>query len=303
MARNTYRFLRKWAKRGYSYVLLAGMVFRNRFSSAPVCGSAKVMISLTSFGDRIKTSAFAIESLAAGSVRPERFVLWLAHDEQKIPASLRRLERRGLEIKYCEDFGSHKKYYPSLPLAIESDLPLVTADDDLLYPRTWLQKLDRAAVEHPTMINCYRASVIATEGDEVAPYNSWPRCKSTTPTVAHFATTGPGVIFPVRVLRELERYGTGFMQHAPRADDIWMHWVAMRSQVPIRQISRKAKLAPYIHGTQRKSLVFENVVHGGNDRQIANLYTPDDVAQLNRAGAVQLPAPELAPLAPAVGDR
>ena len=50
------------------------------------------------------------------------------------PESLRRLERRGLEVRLTQNYGPHTKYYPSLADAIADGLPLVTADDDILYP-------------------------------------------------------------------------------------------------------------------------------------------------------------------------
>src|SRR4051794_26676324 len=98
MPRRVYRSLRKRAKRGSSYVWLAAMRVRNRVSRSSVLGSAEVIVSLTTYGTRLSTVAYAIESIAAGSVRPKRMVLWLDDPSgfEHRPVSLRRLERRGL---------------------------------------------------------------------------------------------------------------------------------------------------------------------------------------------------------------
>ncbi len=74
------------------------------------------MVSLTSYGTRIGRVAYAIESIAAGTARPRRLVLWLDDPTRFAarPAALRRLERRGLEVRLTENLGPHTKYFPSL---------------------------------------------------------------------------------------------------------------------------------------------------------------------------------------------
>jgi hypothetical protein len=196
------------------------------------------------------------------------------------PAALRRLELRGLEVRLTENYGPHTKYYPSLPLALAEELPLVTADDDILYPPSWLDRLLRAGKAYPDVVSCYRASVIFTAGHRPAPYSSWPRCRSTRTSLSHFATGVSGVYYPVAMLHALTGRGTQFMTHCPKADDIWLHWVALQERIGIRQISSTPRHFPYIPGTQEHTLVAENVLQGANDVSIAALYTPDDVGSL-----------------------
>lgn len=285
--RALYRRGRKAAKRASSYLGLWVMRVRNRFSSASVLGDAPVMVSLTSYGSRIGSVAYAIESIAAGSVRPRRLVLWLDDPERFAarPAALRRLERRGLEVRLTENRGPHTKYFPSLPLAIADDLPLVTADDDILYPPQWLAGLVTAGVEYPDVVNCYRASIVALRQGVVAPYDDWPRCADTEVSVAHFATGVSGVRYPVSMLRELAGRGEEFVERCAKADDIWLHWVALRTGVGVRQINPRARHFPYLPGTQEETLVSGNVGQGANDRYVAGLYEPADVARLAAAGA------------------
>jgi hypothetical protein len=281
-----YRFLRKKLKRGWSHLWLAGLRVRNRMSSAPVQGAVPVLVSLTSYGTRVDTVAYAIESIAAGRARPARLILWLddraRYDAR--PAALRRLEARGLEVRLTEDWGSHKKYFPALPVALGEGLALATADDDTLYPRSWLARLGRAAQRSPGEVLCYRANVVRTDGDRLAPYASWPRCRDTTASPARFATGVSGVWYPPAMLQALQDRGTDFVRWAARADDIWLHWVALRAGIPVRQVSPTPRHFPYIPGTQTATLVQENVEGGGNDRLLAGLYAPSDIAAL--AGAL-----------------
>ena len=244
-------------------------------------------MSLTTFGSRLGTVAYVVESIAAGRLRPRRMILWLDDPDafESRPESLRRLERRGLEVRLTENYGPHTKYYPSLADAIADGLPLVTADDDILYPRHWLDRLLAAASAYPEVVSCYRASVVATIDGKIAPYISWPRCKSTAASTAHFATGVSGVFYPMTMLRALAARGTEFMSRCPRADDIWLHWIAVQEGVRIRQIVPKARHFPYIPGTQQQTLVEENVHGGANDLRIAELYTEADVTSLSASAA------------------
>jgi len=284
-ARRGYRFVRKKAKRGWSHVLLAALRARNRLSSAPVLGQVPVVVSLTSYGDRVETAAFAVESIAAGRERPHRLVLWLDDRDryQRRPVALRRLEARGLEVRLTDNWGPHTKYLPAIPLALADHLPLATADDDILYPRFWLTRLWAAAQRDPRSIHCHRASVVRIDGDRLAPYARWPHCRDTVASVARFATGVSGVWYPPAMLEALHQRSTEFLRYAARADDIWLHWVALRSGIPIRQVSTVPRHFPYIPGTQAQTLVQENVDGGGNDRLLASLYGPSDIATLTGA--------------------
>ena len=270
-----------------SHVWLTALKGRNRYAKAPVLGSADALVSLTTYGSRLGTVAYVVESIAAGRRRPRRMILWLDDPDayESRPESLRRLERRGLEVRLTQNYGPHTKYYPSLAGAIAEDLPIVTADDDILYPRYWLNRLLVAASAYPDVVSCYRASVVATIDAKMAPYTSWPRCKSTTASLAHFATGVSGVFYPMAMVHALAARGTEFISRCPRADDIWLHWVAIREGVLIRQIAPRARHFPYVPGTQEQTLVEENVHQGANDVRIAALYTESDVSCLSASVA------------------
>lgn len=284
-ARRGYRFARKRLKRAWSHVRLAELRIRNRLTSASVLGEVPVVVSLTSYGSRVETVAYAVESVAAGRRRPQRMILWLDEPLRYTdrPAALRRLEARGLEIRLTEDWGPHKKYFPALAVALENDLALATADDDTLYPRSWLGKLAATAQRAPGEILCYRANLVTIDGDRMVPYATWPRCRDTVPSVARFATGVSGVWYPPAMLSALQDRGTEFVRHAPRADDIWLHWVALRSGIRVRQVAPVPRHFPYIPGTQTQTLVQENVDGGGNDRLLAGLYDASDIAALTDA--------------------
>lgn len=287
-ARAAYRWLRKRTKRGLSVLWLVRSTGVNRWSRRPVTADGNVIVSLTTFGERLASVAHTVESIGAGSVRPRRIVLWLDDAEAfaQRPASLRRLEKRGLEVRLTENLGPHTKYYPILDEAVAAGVPVATADDDILYPRWWLDRLLAAGRSHPTTINCYRASVVALDGGSVAAYDDWPRCTDTETSLSRFGTGVSGVLYPVAMLEQLRSRGTAFVDVCLKADDIWLHWVALRSRIPVRQIDPRPRHFPLVPGTQAQSLMATNVAHRRNDAYVAALYDDADVATLAAAGAL-----------------
>jgi hypothetical protein len=264
----------------FTKINLRRLELQNIQSNLPVVTQEGPVVSVTTYGARIKTVHLVLESIAAGSVLPSRLVLWV--DDLQVfrnpPAPLKRLARRGLEIRLTEDYGPHKKYYPYLISANHFDEPLVTADDDVLYSGWWLAGLVGAHNENPDVVNCYRAYVVRTAEDQVMPYHTWRRCESTEPNFSYFPTGNSGCLYPVRFLQTLKRAGDGFRQLCPRGDDIWLHANAMRAGFRIKQIRSWPINFPSVPGTQRHGL--SRLKAERIDEQIRKTYTARDIALL-----------------------
>lgn len=253
----------------------------------PVVGTLPVSVSLTSYGDRLRTVALAIESIGAGTVKPARLILWLDHDtvlpHGKLPQSLRRLQRRGLEIKVAPNVGPHGKYFGYVNSLTYHQVPLVTADDDIMYPRRWLSTLYQGFVLHPGDIHCHWAKQVTLDHGRLNPYKSWPVVADTAPRLTNFALGVSGVIYPPVMLNGLASRGTAFQASCPRADDLWLHWSALQEGIRIRQVRPAAHHFPLIPGTQSGGLLQENVDGGGNDSSISRLYTEGDLEALSKS--------------------
>jgi hypothetical protein len=269
---------------GFAMVYLRG---RNLMARGPATGSAPVVVSLTTYGDRLATVSVALESIARGKVRPRRLVLWLDSPQQFAgrPESLRRLERRGLEILLTSNYGPHTKYYPFVQSVERHTVPLVTADDDIIYPPDWLELLLDAGRRHPEAISGHWVSIMGVSGLRVADYDTWARARDTAARPTNFALGVSGVIYPPAMLQELKRRGDGFLSACPGADDIWLKWVAIRAGIPVRQVGPVPHHFPIIPGSQGQALVKTNVGENRNDHWIRGLYSAEDVAVLGNNAA------------------
>lgn len=74
----------------------------------------QVVVSLTSYGRRVSSNVvcYTIVSILRQTMQPDRIILWLEHENWSlgtIPNKLRRLQEKGVEIRFCDNMRSYKK--------------------------------------------------------------------------------------------------------------------------------------------------------------------------------------------------
>lgn len=264
----------------------------NRFSHAPLApeGAAPVIVSLTSFPARIRTAYLAIESLFSQSLRPAKVVLWLSTEEMEgtdIPASLRRLCRRGLEIRMVSSrLRSHNKLY--FAAGEYKDSVIVTADDDIFYPRWWLEKLYGAHRQNPAEILCYRAHILRKSGggsDLFIPYHAMHCADSVgnfPPSFALLPTGVSGVLYPPGIFDGEFFDKEKFLALCANCDDIWYRLMSIRAGV------KAARVFPYnlhflpVPPLHRHALSPQNIYGGNNDISLTRAFSayPEAYAKL-----------------------
>ncbi|UVJ40728.1 hypothetical protein [Arthrobacter sp. CJ23] len=291
LARVTARRVRKASKRLSAYLGMVHLRLRNTLVRDSVTGTADVVVSMTTCGQHFRTVDVALESIARGTVKPRRLILWL-DDPALLTAEqpgLRRLQRRGVEVRFSRNFGPHTKYYPCVAGGRDPVSPLATADDDIIYPPRWLKTLVDANRRYPDMVHGHRVSVIGTNGGSITQYEAWLRRRDTRPGFNNLAMGASGVIYPPAVQRELRNRGELFMDVCPGADDIWLHWVALRAGIPTRQVEAMPHFFPMIPGSQATAPSGVNVAQRSNDHWIRTLYSTDDISTLAATGPAEWP--------------
>lgn len=265
------------------YFYLSVYARANRRSRQPIVNPGGPVVSLTTYGERTQRVYLAIESIGRGRLLPSRMILWL--DDADVaahpPVELERLQSRGLEIKVCPNYGPHKKYYPYVESQNDFNVPLVTADDDIFYPRRWLQGLYEAYLNFPDYVHCFRARHMHVTDDGIAPYASWEILRDTRPSYLNLATGCAGIIYPEPLLRKIKQQGTAFRTACPRADDLWLHAQALRAGYRVHQIVKREFPLCEIPGTQASALYRKNF-DDGNDRQIQTTYSAQDLELLQQ---------------------
>ena len=243
----------------------------------------ETVISLTTHGKRMSASVASIASLLLGTELLPVF-LWLDRPdfESEWPEGLKGLVDRGLQVR-CSDgaFGPHTKYLGTFAQFAGTDTRVITVDDDMMYPRWFVQKLLNAADADPRTVVAYRAHEIAFDGNGLAPYRRWKRVYTTDPSHRHFATGVSGVVYPRSMVDYVAARGEEFSSHAPSADDVWLNVCALRSGHRVRQVFPHPRDFSIVPGSQKTALVRQNLGGGGNDAQIAATYTEEDIAVIH----------------------
>ena len=233
----------------------------------------EVILSLTTFPDRIKKIPIVLETIFRQSVKPTRIILWLADsqfkDKKAVNILLKKYIDLGLEIIYCEDLRSHKKYFFAMQKFPNSII--ITVDDDILYPTYMIEQLVVKHIEHPDMIICHRAHMMKkNKYNELLPYEKWDKLSKgyMGPDLYLFPTSGAGCLYPPNSLSNHVFDKEIFKNICFYADDIWLKCMAflVKTEVLLTSIDNPEVID--IYGTKKNGLAKLNVQQNLNDTQI-----------------------------------
>lgn len=254
-----------------------------QFDLSGISGDDKnnIIISLTSFPQRMYEIHYTLYSLLTQSAKPSKVILWLAKDqfpngEKDIPQSVLKLKDNGLSIEWCNNIYSYKKLIPALKTY--QDKIIVTADDDIYYEKDWLEKLIDGHNEHKNCIICHRAHHIKLHNNEIAPYKKWTKKikGGKQPSFLNFQTGAGGVLYPPKTLYKDFADEKLFMELAPKGDDIWFWAMAVLQETKIYITKENIKELTYINPERERGLTNETTLFsfnkkGGNDEQLHNV--------------------------------
>lgn len=236
--------------------------------------SRRIIVSLTSYPDRMYDIKYTLYSLLHQSLKPDEVILWLAKEqfpngEADIAPSLLAMKENGLTISWCEDIKSYKKLIPALE-AYPEDI-IVTADDDMYYAENWLELLYQSYMENPDCVHAHRAHCVKLSGDGFAPYGCWEKkVERKEATFAAFPTSGGGALYPPHVLYKDIAKRDLFMKLSPCADDIWFWAMCILNGTKIRIIKGGIKNPMVVNWAREIGLREETTLFAGNSSAEGN---------------------------------
>lgn len=235
-----------------------------------------ITVSLTSFPARIETVGYAIVSLFHQSMKPDRIILWLADSQfpdKNLPSILEQLQEKGLEICFCEDLRSHKKYHYALQQQDLNEL-VITYDDDIIYPENSIELLYQSHQQYRDCIICNYSGECLQENGVFLPYKSWRTYTDEgvqTPSMKIFPYTGGGVLYPYgSVNGEAFRIET-MKEIAFSADDLWMRYMSVLNGTKVVKTTKAHKPFSLVDKEQSEALSVFNCLQDGNDLTLKKL--------------------------------
>lgn len=194
--------------------------------------------TLTTFPDRIDTVQYTIKSLFNQSVKPDRIVLWLASSEFEnfqFPESINRLQEKGLEIRYCNNYFGHKRYYKMIEEQKENEC-IIMFDDDILFPYCLIERLYDKWLQFPDCVICERGQVMTFDGDKILNPGRWSSTSDEgidKPSYKILASPGGGCLFPPKALYKDANNTDMISKYALKTGDIWLMFQTVQNDTKI----------------------------------------------------------------------
>lgn len=249
----------------------------------------RVIVSLTSFPQRMDQTYYAIKSLMIQTTKADKIVLWLAQRQfpnSKIPKKFDELIDRGLEVRFTPlDLRSHKKYYYILQEQQPDEL-VITFDDDIIYEADAIEKLLVFHEKYPRCIVCNRGETIRIdEQGNPKPYRQWGIRSDIgvkEPSMYIVPSTGAGCLYPYGVMPTSTFDVENIKRLAFTADDMWMRFNSIQTGVKVIKTRRDIAILCTVSDSQKINLSQVNCIEGENDATIARLFAffPDSVKKL-----------------------
>lgn len=215
----------------------------------------QIIVSFTSFPGRINIVHKAIETLKNQSVKPDKIILYLSEEEfpdkyKQLPKTLKNMLDNVFTIHWVkETLYSFQKIVPALEEY--PDAIIITADDDVLYNKDWLELLLKAYINNPYMIHCHRAHRICFNKKYLKSYNLWNMViRNESAAFCNFLTGVGGVLYPPHCLDANITNKKEFLSLCPKADDIWIWAMAVKNNMKIHVIKDNMPVLRLVPGSQ-----------------------------------------------------
>jgi hypothetical protein len=253
------------------YFRLTASGTRNRLSVTGAGFKDGIIVSLTSFPNRINRVWVTIETLMRQTRKPDGIILWLSKEQfpdlSYLPMSLLGLCERGLWIELrVGDLRSHKKFYYAkreFP-----DATIVLCDDDIFYPNTMLEELFSASVSFPGKVICRLAKrMVWSSKGELMPYATWKTVNEGRPERDYFFGSGGGVLIPPNAIHFDVLNRDAFLKYCPFADDIWLNAMCRLVSLEMVSLNKQFSLLPVVN-PNNVDLSSINNGQQMNDRQL-----------------------------------
>lgn len=266
----------------------AKLVYHWKKQASPPTGevASGLVVSLTSFPARIKTTWIAIESIIRQSTRPETIALVLNKSEfgssRDLPRELEQQKKHGLEIIWTDN--NLRSYGKLIPVRTKyPEAHIVTVDDDIIYPEHMVANLmNGQQANSRQIVGCRGYEMQKDISGNPLPYTTWIPAGVTTPSSTCFLTGVGGVLYPPDSLPwDVACNIELFESLCPTADDIWF-WAMSLIHGSQRQCLGEHSVQEIKRYIKTPRLSRNNVSRGGNDRQLQLVINHFNLDSLSR---------------------
>ena len=263
-------YKKRLRKRIYPLTLYFAHIIKYKYRShslaitkEPFFGDKQLIVSLTSFPERIPYVVKTLYSIMNQSVKPNKIILWLSkiqfpNQENDLIKELLELQNYGLTIRWLDDdIKSYKKLIPAL-IEYPNDV-IITADDDLYYPNYWIERLVKSYLSDPKVVHTHCSTKIIVENDLIRFEARYGLDGDGSKLFTNTILGGSGTLYPPHVLYHDITKKDKFLCLAPTNDDIWFWAMALANNTKIKWIEGNMRKLHYVENSQEKTSCLKNI--------------------------------------------
>ncbi|PWJ63066.1 hypothetical protein BGX12_11967 [Fibrobacter sp. UWR4] len=241
----------------------------------------EVYISLTTYPARLDAVYYTLCSILVQKRKCNKIILTLfkgdfPNGEQDLPKRILLLQKKGLELLWCEDnLKSHKKYFYAMQKY--SNAIIITIDDDTIYPYSTVANLVNSHISHPHAIISLGVKQIEIENGLPTPFNEW--CSNIVGEPFKIAKQAfnqkrmdflaqgvAGVLYPPSILPKETFNEQAIKRLCIYADDFWLKCMELMANIPTVCPKTRIKIHA-IYFSQETALFKINILENKNDSQ------------------------------------
>ena len=249
--------------------------------------STQVIVSLSCTEDNFDKLQYTLYSLFNQKVSPDKVILWISnrYELSELPYSITKFVKSGLDIRFVEEAGSYTKIIYALKEYRDSII--VTADENIYYPRCWLLKLYHSYISNPEDIHVHGFFGINSDKNRICTIKEWRifSCNETS-SFKNFPVSAGGVLYPPNCfIKDILREDI-YKKKADVSWEIWSWVISVVSNRKIRQVKnyiRNFSTTGFISSYKKYSGFLDN--YEQSDTKLCHLleyYGKNVFANLNR---------------------
>jgi glycosyltransferase involved in cell wall biosynthesis len=176
-------------------------------------------------------------------------------------------------IHFVPNTGPYRKLIPILTQSLQAglDSPIVTCDDDTIYPEHWLRKL---LEEHALCrgIVAFRGHSMSVRNGRLTDYSTWLQEPKLPFSLLNLPTGKDGVLYRPSHLDPRVLDVDTALQLAPTADDLWFKVHSLLAISPVRLLSKGNSGLPQPENLDMNTALWSRYNEkGGNDQALRAL--------------------------------
>lgn len=232
----------------------------------------KIVVSLTSYPERIYIVKKVIQSLWVQTVLADEIILYLSlmefpQKEKDLPIELTEMiGKNGFRLEWVGDnLKSHKKYFYALQ-SHQNDI-VITVDDDVIYAETMISDLINSYRTFPKAISTRRARIVIKERGQLAQYKDWdwfPDEYAGKPRTDLCAIGVGGVLYPPLCAASRWFDTEKIRDLSENQDDLWLKFNEIIDKIPVVYVRPEQRDIPIAEAGE-STLYTRNGCGGEND--------------------------------------